>query len=125
MYGWSIKSFNMLLQFLSSVFPHIDHIPSSWSNCKQLLKDLGLEYEKIHACPNHCILYWGEKERQESYDKCGSSRWKNSEKKLPAKVLRYLPFIPILLRLYKSSKIAENMIWHDKYRTKDEILRHM
>ena len=31
---------------MGSVFPYIDPFPSSWSNCKQLLKDLGLEYKK-------------------------------------------------------------------------------
>ena len=57
MYGWSTKSFDMLLQLLSTVFPEIHSLPSSWSKCEQLLKDLGLEYEKIHTCPNDCILY--------------------------------------------------------------------
>jgi len=49
---------------------------------------------------------------------------KNSEKKLPAKVLRYFPLIPRLLKLYKSSKIAKDMICDDKYWTKDGMLRH-
>ena len=124
MYGWSIKSFNMLLQLLRSVFPHIDPIPSSWINCKQLLKYLGLEYDRIDAYPNDGMLYWGEKERQESCDKSGSSRWRNSEKKLPAKVLCYFPLIPGLLFLCKSSNIAKVMIWPDKHRARDEILSH-
>ena len=42
---------------------------------------------------------------------------------MPAKVLRHFPLIPRLLRLYKSLKTDEDMIWQDKYRTKDEILR--
>ena len=124
MYGWSIKSFDMLLQLLGTIFPQINPLPSSWSKCKQLLKDLGLEYEKIHACPNDCILYWGGREKQESCDKCHASRWKDVERKLPAKVLRYFPLIPRLRRFYKSSKIAEDMIWHDRHRMKDGVLRH-
>jgi len=123
MYGWSIKSFDMLLQLLSTVFPQIHSLPSSWSKCEQLLKDLGLEYEKIHTCPNDCILYWGGREKQESCDKCHTSRWKDIERKLPAKVLCYFPLIPKLLRFYKSSKIAEDMIWHDNHRIKDGVLR--
>ena len=91
MYGWSIKSFNMLLQILGYVLPQISTFTSSWSDCKQLLMDLGLEYEKIHVCHNDYIIYLGERERQELCDKCGSSRWKNSEKKLPAMVLHYFP----------------------------------
>ena len=40
------------------------------------------------------------------------------------KVLCYFPLIPRLLRMYKSSRIAEDMLWHHKERVKDEILRH-
>ena len=63
MYRWSIKSFDMLLQLWGFIFPYIDPFPSAWSNCKQLLKDLRLEYENIYACPNDCILYWDEREK--------------------------------------------------------------
>ena len=30
----------------------------------------------------------------------------------------------MLLRLYKSSKIAEHITWHDIYHTKEQIFRH-
>ena len=110
MHGWSIKSFDMLLELLSIVFPQINPFPSSWGKCKQLKKDLGLYYEKIHACPNDCILYWAERENQEECDKCHTSRWRDKGKKLSYKVLRYFPLIPRLLRMYKSSKTAEDMI---------------
>ena len=89
MHGWPIKSFDMLLQLLVTVFPQINPFPSSWSKCKQLKKDLGLSYEKIHACPNDCILYWDGREHQEECDKCHLSRWKDKDKKLPNKVLCY------------------------------------
>ena len=110
MHGWSIKSFDMLLQLLVTVFPQVNPFPSSWSKCKQLKKDLGLTYEKIHACPNDCILYWGDKENQDECDKCHVSRWKDKDKKVANKVLRYFPLIPRLLRMYKSSRIAEDML---------------
>ena len=41
-----------------------------------------------------------------------------------AKVLRYFPVIPGWKRIYMSSKIKEDMIWHDKEREKDGLLRH-
>ena len=86
---------------------------------------MGLYYEKIHACPNDCILYRAERENQEECDKCHTSRWREKEKKLPYKVLRYFPLISRLLRMYKSSKIVEDMIWHHKSRMKNGILRHL
>ena len=66
MHGWSIKSFDMLFELLSTVFPQINPFPSSWSKCKQLKKDLGLYYEKIHVCLNDCILYWAGRETTKS-----------------------------------------------------------
>ena len=35
---------------------------------------LDLGYEKIHACPNDCMLFWGGKDG-DSCHVCGSSRW--------------------------------------------------
>lgn len=66
-------SIDMLLTLLVTVFPNIIPFPSSWNNCKQLNKDLGFQYEKIHCCPNDCILYWGGRENQDECDKCQTS----------------------------------------------------
>ena len=87
------------------------------------MKDLGLFYEKIHSCPNNCILYWDGREHQEECDKCHIFRWKNKTRNCQ-KVLRYFPLMLRLLRMYKSSRIAEDMLWHYRDRVKDGILRH-
>ena len=50
-------------------------------------------------------------------------RWKNSQTKLPTKVLPYFPLFTRLLTLYTPSKIGKDMIRHDKYHTKDMIFR--
>lgn len=59
------------------------------------MKDSGHDYEKMHACPIDCMLFW----KENNYSVCGSSRWKNikdsltnESTKIPTKVLRYLPF---------------------------------
>ncbi|XP_020081003.1 uncharacterized protein LOC109704650 isoform X2 [Ananas comosus] len=133
--GWSGKSFTMLLQLLKDSFPEGTSLPSSYYEAKKLIKDLGLGYEKIHVCPNDCMLYWGETMDQEYCNVCGSSRWTMNKddddgsddlrrKKKPAKILRYFPLIPRLKRIYMSSKVASLMRWHDEGRIKDGILRH-
>ncbi|GJU84268.1 kinase-like domain, phloem protein 2-like protein [Tanacetum coccineum] len=38
-------------------FPHLTALPSSANEAKKFTKDLGLGYEKIHACLNDCMLY--------------------------------------------------------------------
>ncbi|KAK5825261.1 hypothetical protein PVK06_020075 [Gossypium arboreum] len=44
---------------------------------KRLIKDLGLGYDKIHSCPNDCMLYWGDQKNQQCCNVCGKSRWMN------------------------------------------------
>ncbi|KAL6547459.1 hypothetical protein OROMI_023180 [Orobanche minor] len=134
---WSAESLSMLLELLADAFPHIAEFPSSYYEGKKIIKDLGLGYEKIDACPNNCILYWGENSTKEECHVCHASRWKTIKGKEgksnenlhtkhgeAAKVMRYFPLIPRLRRIYMSPKTAEDMIWHQKDRVKDGMLRH-
>ena len=76
-----------------------NEIPTSMYEAKKTLNALGMKYEKIHDCPNDCILYWKDYKDLTSCPTCGLSRWKvmKNSKKLksgvPAKVLWY--FLPI------------------------------
>ncbi|KAK5803541.1 hypothetical protein PVK06_031188 [Gossypium arboreum] len=63
--GWTGNSFTMLLEFLREMFPFAK-IPQSCQDMKRLIKDLGLGYDKIHSCPNDCMLYWGNQKNQQS-----------------------------------------------------------
>ncbi|GMI85376.1 hypothetical protein HRI_002206900 [Hibiscus trionum] len=58
--GWTGNSFTQLLEFLGEMFPFAK-IPQSSKDMKKVIKDLGLGYEKIHSCPNDCMLYWGDR----------------------------------------------------------------
>ena len=60
LYHWSAESFTKLLELLIDAFFQIKEFPSSYYEAMKLINDLGLGYEKIHACPNDCMLYWGE-----------------------------------------------------------------
>jgi hypothetical protein len=44
----------------------------------KLICPLSLGVDKIHACPNHCILYRNEYEFNTKYPICGVSRYKRS-----------------------------------------------
>ena len=48
---WTCKSIDMLLKFLSNVFP-MASIPSSYYEAKIFIRELGLNCVKIHACKN-------------------------------------------------------------------------
>ncbi|XP_019227915.1 PREDICTED: uncharacterized protein LOC109209161 [Nicotiana attenuata] len=126
MFKWSNESFNSFLGLLKDALPEGEKLPPSFYETKKIVEGLGLKYEKIHACPNDCMLF-----RKEFANKnvneckiCGASRWKNDARKIPAKVLRYFPLKPRLQRLFMSSEISKEMRWHHDERTKDGVLRH-
>ena len=56
--GWTNKSFTLLLQILRDMLPLDAKLPKDHYEAKKIVRDLGLGYEKIHACPNNCMLFW-------------------------------------------------------------------
>ncbi|XP_038707274.1 uncharacterized protein LOC120002584 [Tripterygium wilfordii] len=135
LFKWSNKSFSVLLKMIKKAFPVAETFPNSFNGAKKIIDRLGLQYEKIHACPNDYMLFWKEKSNNDACSMCGASRWKNAEnnlinntlgkkKRTPAKVLRFFPLKPRLKRLYMSSKTSELMKWHANDRIKDGALRH-
>ena len=54
--GITDKSILMLLELLQDAFPDAD-IPITFYEAKKILNRLGLNYEKIDACPNDRMLY--------------------------------------------------------------------
>ncbi|KAL8121024.1 hypothetical protein AgCh_017982 [Apium graveolens] len=79
-HGIMEAAFRDLLGLLREAFPHA-HIPLSFNSTKNIIKDIGLNYQKIHACPNDCMLYWGENKDASACKTCGVSRWEIVEKK--------------------------------------------
>ena len=113
-----------------------NELPSSMYEAKQLVCPLGLEVQKIHACPNDCILYRGDYENLDACPVCGALRYKIRKddpgdvegkrpwKRVPAKVMWYSPIIPRLKHLFRNKDNTKLMRWHKEERKKDSILRH-
>ena len=79
-YGWSDCNFNDLLHLLSWVLPQPNSVLANTYLAKKVMSPLTMGVEKIHACPNHCILFHGKTFK--SLDKCpqcGASRYKNND----------------------------------------------
>jgi hypothetical protein len=76
--GWSDSSFTDLLKFLSQLLPKPNKLPTSTYKAKKLISPVALGVQKIHACPNHCILYRGEFENATRCPVCNVSRYKKS-----------------------------------------------
>ncbi|XP_039145533.1 uncharacterized protein LOC120282747 [Dioscorea cayenensis subsp. rotundata] len=142
--GMSDKAMTMILELLHDAFPHIK-IPSSFYDAKKTITKLGLNYEKIHACPNNCMLYWGneEDEDRQNFKICNTSRWKESKggsdslsngnkarRKIPAKVVRYFPLRPRYkgndIDVYLQPLIRElKELWYDGANTYDSYVNEM
>ncbi|XP_019178174.1 PREDICTED: uncharacterized protein LOC109173401 [Ipomoea nil] len=75
-YSWSDASFTDLLDLFAKMLPTDNVLPSSLYEAKRSLVALGMDYEKIHVCPNDCILYWKENANCTNCPTCGTSRWK-------------------------------------------------
>ncbi|XP_074347312.1 uncharacterized protein LOC141686157 [Apium graveolens] len=130
-HGITEAVFGDLLQLMREAFPDA-HIPLSFSSAKNIIKDLGLDYQKNHACPNDFMIYWGENKDEKACKTCGISRWEVVEKKgitdndpekvirkVPAKVMHYFPLKPRLQRLFMSKEYSKLMTWHDVGRKDD------
>ncbi|XP_058763039.1 uncharacterized protein LOC131636447 [Vicia villosa] len=136
LHGWSNMSFTALLELLKEAMPDLN-IPESFYKTTTMISGLGLDYKKIDSCPNDCMLFWKEHEKDNSCTICEASRWKQNaategceseqpknDCRVPEKVLRHFPLIPRLQRLFMCSKTAESMRWHEEERSKDGKLRH-
>ncbi|XP_042939329.1 uncharacterized protein LOC122274348 [Carya illinoinensis] len=125
--GWTVKSFDMVIKLLQEAFPEAS-FPDSYNDARRLERGLGFSYEKIHVCPNDCVLFWKENASLNECPKCKASRWEQStihQRRLPKKVLRYFPLKPRLQMLYMSKKTAQAMRWHVEGRVEDPTcMRH-
>ncbi|WVZ21880.1 hypothetical protein V8G54_000424 [Vigna mungo] len=118
--GWRDKSFTELLELVSDILPEGNTMPTSNYDAKKILCPMGMEYKKIHACPNDCVLYRNEYEKLHQCPHCGLSRYKQKD----AKVLWYLPIIPRFKRLFANVKDAKLVRWHADERKRDGQIRH-
>ncbi|XP_074376647.1 uncharacterized protein LOC141718165 [Apium graveolens] len=97
-HGMSDSCFSDVLLLIGTLLPDGNNIPSSFNEAKKTLCALGMGYEKIHACPNNCLLYRGQIDEDETT--CciyKASRWKLNKKGeeqegVPAKATRLVHY---------------------------------
>ncbi|XP_024162968.1 uncharacterized protein LOC112170052 [Rosa chinensis] len=128
-HGMTDACYSDMLIMISLLLPEGNELPGSVYEAKRTLCALGMEYEKIHACPNDCILYRLQHADATSCPTCGESRWKlgrdkSKKKGVPGKVLWYFPPIPRFKRMFQSTVSAKELTWHVDDRKKDGMMRH-
>lgn len=134
-FNMSRDNFDSMMTSWGRSLPEGHKLPKSWYEAKKTLRALKMPYEQIHACPNGCVLFTKEYADDKYCVKCGSYRYTErvlpdgtkKHTKFPANVLRYLPILPRLQRLYLNEDTTLQMVWH-KYgirRDKDDHGRPM
>ena len=79
-----------------------------------------MPYEKIHAYEKGCVLFRLQYEDLNYCPICNSSRYvvvdngmgEKTQTKIPVNVLRYMPIVPRLQRLFMVEETARQMTWH-------------
>lgn len=112
----SNSGFDDLIHLIGSVLPPNHNLPDSYYDIRKMIRGLHMEYEKIDACENDCMLFYEENSNKTHCDICDTSRYKDQndpkKKKIPRKILRYFPLTQRLQRLFMNEKTAANMRWH-------------
>ena len=135
--GISDKAFGKLLKIQKKMLPKPNELPTTTYEAKKIVCPLGLQIEKIHTCPNDCILYRGKHENLDECLVCNASWYKilrddlgdvedeeRPNKKIIAKVMWYAPIIPRLKRLFRNKDHTKLLRWHKEDRKVDNMLIH-
>ncbi|XP_063939076.1 uncharacterized protein LOC135148326 [Daucus carota subsp. sativus] len=114
----SDKAFDELLFLLGDVFPADKHkLPLNYYVVKKKVKRLStLAYEKIHACENDCMLFYGSDKDIRNCKYCKLSRYKATTNAgnnvVPRKIFRHFKITDHLQRLYMSTRTVAHMKYH-------------
>ena len=126
-YNISNNCFNDMMKLINDLIPQSHQLPKDLYHCKKIVAGLGMDYKKIDACENNCMLFWDKTEKETHCLRCKKSRYvevidedgDTVTTKVPVKQLRYMPITPRLKRLFLNEDVAEQMRWH-KERKRDE-----
>ncbi|XP_073049018.1 uncharacterized protein [Primulina eburnea] len=131
-HNMSERNYNDMCQLMSELCPSDNFVPESFYATKKIIKDLGLPVEKIDACNNNCMIYWGVDEGLTECKICEHPRYKRSrsrsrnpqKKGTPYKMMYYFPITPRLQRLYASKATASHMRWHNDHHFDGDTMTH-
>jgi hypothetical protein len=91
-------------------------LPSTCKEACKLLDELGIEYKQIHSSKNYFILYRGEYQNKVECPVCKENKYRTDVQgpTVPKKVLRHMPIIPRLQRMFRCKSLAQLMDWNAK-----------
>ena len=80
-------------RLLGKMLPKDNQLPDSRQRAQSIIMSLGMEYNRINACVNDCVLFHKEHAYKDSCPKCEEARYKEGMQSttVPRKVLRHFP----------------------------------
>ena len=114
------ECYDAMMTIFGRFLPKGHVLPANLYQSEKILRVLKMPYEKIHACENGCALFRLEYAALNYCPICNSSRYivvdngmgEKNQTKIPISVLRYLPIVPRLQRLFMVEETARQMTWH-------------
>ncbi|KAK1686147.1 hypothetical protein QYE76_046995 [Lolium multiflorum] len=112
--------FDELLVIVGSLLPKGHLLPQNFYYSTKLLSDLKMSSQQIHACPKGCMLFREEHADTNYCIKCNSSRYfevdrngdgQKRQTTVAKNILRYLPVLPRIQRLFMNEDTAQQMRW--------------
>jgi hypothetical protein len=107
------------------LLPSSNVLPRTYRGLHAIMKDIGMDYQTINACPNEHIVYYGQYASKTECLQCLVSRYRTDQvtKRVSRKVLRHIPIIPCLQRIFRCERIALFTNYHACNRSGDGFLR--
>jgi len=114
-YSLSRDAFDDMLIVIGSLLPEGHILPKTMYEAQKLLHALKMPYEQIHACPKGFVLFRKEYAEAKYCPKCNSSRFmevdsddgQKRQLDIRVTILRHLPFVPRIQRLYMIEESAK------------------
>jgi hypothetical protein len=103
-FTFSNKCYKELLSLINDVLPSNHKMSKDMYQSKKLLSTLDMEYEKIDACENNCMLFYKEHKDETKCLKCDKSRFvevvnEDGEKVTMKVAHKQLCYMPLMARM--------------------------
>jgi ABC-type bacteriocin/lantibiotic exporter with double-glycine peptidase domain len=127
-YSFSNNCYNDIVKLIIDLIPSNHNMSKDLYHCKKIVAALGMNYQKIDACEDNCMLFWKENEKTTHCIHCSKSRYvvvldedgNMVTTNVPIKQLRYMPITPRLKRLFLNQETVKQMMWHKEGDCQDQ-----
>src|SRR3989337_3959684 len=114
------ECYDAMMTLFGRFLPKGHVLPPNLYQSDKILRALKMPYEKIHACEKGCVLFRLQYEDLNYCPICNSSRYvvvdngmgEKTPTNIPVTVLRYMPIVPRLQRIFMVEETARQMTWY-------------